>query len=230
MEAPQDLPEDMAVEISGSWDLELSERTLGPVLPDRIEGIDLGLLPVVTPVLQIPTVEVRDASPILAIDLFGEVAPLFWSIDRRLTPGHPLFGFGEARPLLEVPRNAIARAGAVRCLLNLHDYRDPPGTRRQILLNLLKIAMPGAAEGGYGQDWPSDAERRLGSLRAPLQFTLHHELFIFYENEPCWDYQLSVTCEDGANIQAIRNQIRMLTDYLADPARLLPLDDWRMLI
>jgi hypothetical protein len=57
---------------------------------------------------------------------------------------------------------------------------------------------------------------------------LSHELLTIDEDSPYWAHQLSVTCEEGAKVKALRKQIRLLTDHLTDPANLLPLDDWTM--
>jgi hypothetical protein len=40
-----------------------------------------------------------------------------------------MFGLGNPRALPEVPREAVTPTAAVSLSLNLHDYRDPPGTR-----------------------------------------------------------------------------------------------------
>jgi hypothetical protein len=171
----------------------------------------------------------RRSKETFVINLADEIAPLVSVVNSRLPFGtRPLQSEYVGQPLIEIPwgGKTVINPREVEIPLYLVELgvgrAEPNGLRRQIVWTLVRYAQLG---GGLSPGWlpPTQREHALGSLRSPLEFTWLQESSGYGYNGPGWRCRLKVSCAEITKLSAIRMQVTLLSQVMADPANLLPL-------
>lgn len=156
--------------------------------------------------------------------LVDEIAPLVERVNGLCAGPRMLRSGSPASPPRAIPRGAAPRITEREVVLDLDlwDQGQPPGHRAQLLSNLLRVAVHGGAVVPCSRE-PGAAERRRGSLRVPLEFELELRTTGAVRNARLYGARLHVRCAESDRVEAIRRQVDLMADHLANPANLWPL-------
>lgn len=202
------------------------------IAPSEVAAAILELnSPIATPALITP--QYQAVPEAVTVDLAAELAPLFEFLNRPCTPRRPMIVTSPpAVSLPEYRRGTRTRfsPNVVEVTVDPHDYLTygqrlrPEGSRRQLLLTLLANGTVDPQNNRLGRRVPI-AERRRGSLRAPIVFELHVSGHMFDPSQAFWNFRLSASCLENDRVSAVRNQVRLLIELLRDPERAVPLSE-----
>jgi len=166
---------------------------------------------------------------VVQVDLGDELAPLIDTVNRPYTWRTRPLQHESYEPVPELPRGEFIthwRRNYITIGVRMNGRgvsgSRPNAKRRQTVWILVQIAQLGRGlSPNAGR--PKARERRAGSLRAPMNFTMVMMSDSFGNEGPLWTHHLRITCPTNTNVIAVRRQISLLSEYMANPNNLLPI-------
>ena len=163
--------------------------------------------------------------------LFEELQPLSECIN-ELGGSRSRMLWTETRPSARrpFPPRAMVSIGECAVVFDLHLWEQPVGFRNQLLWTLLRVARYGATYYRNGRT-AGQVEIRRGSLRVPLRFELERRTDGSGAIDTVgWSQRLHVTCAETDSVQAIRRQVDLLCEHLANRNNWMPVNTASMLV